>query len=190
LLPEGYIYPREERAGRDLGRKRMQLVRCQTMQILAIENILARQMGGRMSSNQVKRLTAQQIEELGFVPDVALALEANRAVSETLQQQIEVLEKRLQQRKLRPDYRLLKTVPGIGETLATTIMLETGTIARFARVGNFSSYSRCVDSRRESNGKKKGEGNVKNGNKYLAWAFVEAANFALRYCPEAKDYAA
>jgi transposase len=95
LLPEGYIYPREERAGRDLGRKRMQLVRCQTMQILAIENILARQTGGRMSSNQVKRLTTEQIEELGFVPDVALAVEANRAVSETLQRQIAVLEKRL-----------------------------------------------------------------------------------------------
>ena len=168
LLPEGYIYPREERAGRDLGRKRMQLVRCQTMQILAIESILARQTGGRMSSNQVKRLTAQQVEGLGLVPDVALAMEANRAVSETLQQQIEVLEKRLQQRvKLRPEYRLLKTVPGIGETLATTIMLEMGTIARFASVGNFSSYCRCVDSRRESNGKKKGEGNAKNGNKYL-----------------------
>ena len=121
-----------------------------------------------MSSNQVKRLTAQQVEGLGLVPDVALAMEANRAVSETLQQQIEVLEKRLQQRvKLRPEYRLLKTVPGIGETLATTIMLEMGTIARFASVGNFSSYCRCVDSRRESNGKKKGEGNAKNGNKYL-----------------------
>jgi transposase len=116
-------------------------------------------------------------------------VEANRAVSETLQRQIEVLEKRLKQRvKLRPEYRLLKTVPGIGETLATTIMLETGTITRFASVGNFSSYCRCVDSRRESNGKKKGEGNVKNGNKYLAWAFVEAANFALRYCPEAKRF--
>jgi len=100
-----------------------------------------------------------------------------------------VLEKRLQQRvKLRPEYCLLKTVPGIGETLATTIMLETGTITRFASVGNFSSYCRCVDSRRESNGKKKGEGNAKNGNKYLSWAFVEAANFALRYCPEAKRF--
>ena len=142
-----------------------------------------------MSSNQVKRLTAQQVEGLGLVPDVALAMEANRAVSETLQRQIEALEKRLKERvKLRPEYRLLKTVPGIGETLATTIMLETGTITRFARVGNFSSYSRCVDSRRESNGKKKGEGNAKNGNKYLAWAFVEAANFALRYCPEAKRF--
>ena len=138
-----------------------------------------RQTGGRMSGERVKRLTAEQVGGLGFVPDVALAVEVNRAVSESLQQQIEVLEKRLKERvKLRPEYRLLKTVPGIGETLATTIMLETGTITRFASVGNFSSYCRCVDSRRESNGKKKGEGNAKNGNKYLAWAFVEAANFA------------
>ena len=76
LLPEGYIYPREERAGRDLGRKRMQLVRCQTMQILAIENILARQTGGRMSSNEIKRLTAERVEALGFSADVKLALQA------------------------------------------------------------------------------------------------------------------
>ena len=58
LLPEGYIYPREARAGRDLARKRMQLVRYRTAQILAIENILARQTGGRMRSNEIKRLTA------------------------------------------------------------------------------------------------------------------------------------
>jgi transposase len=54
--------------------------------------------------------------------------------------------------------------------------------------GNFSSYCRCGDSLRESNGKKKGEGNTRNGNKYLAWAFVEAAKFALRYCPQAKSF--
>ena len=102
LLPEGYIYPREQRAARDLARKRMQLVRCCTAQTLAIENILARQTGGRMSGNQVKRLTAEQVDGLGFAPDVALALQANRAVNETLQQQIDVLEKRLRERvKLR-----------------------------------------------------------------------------------------
>jgi transposase len=67
--------------------------------------------------------------------------------------------------------------------LATTILLETGPIERFAAAGNFASYARRVDSVRASNGKKKGEGNTKNENKYLAWAFVEAANFALRYCP-------
>jgi len=49
--------------------------------------------------------------------------------------------------KLHPDYALLNSVPGIGPVLATTIMPETGTISRFAKVGNFSSYCRCVDSR-------------------------------------------
>lgn len=189
LLPEGYIYPREGRAARDLARKRLQLVRCRTTQILAIEGILMRQTGARMKSDAIKRLTADQVEALGFLPDVALAVESNRAVCQVLQAQIEALEKRLKERvSLRPEYRLLNTAPGIGEILATTIMLETGTIERFAQVGNFSSYCRCVDTLRESNGKKKGVGNSKNGNKYLAWAFVEAANFALRYCPQAKSF--
>ena len=189
LLAEGYVYPREERGARDLARKRLQLVRYRTAQILAIEGILMRQTGARLKGEAVKRLTAEQVDAFAFAPDVSLAVEANRAVSQTLSQQIEALEKRLQQRViLRPEYRLLKTVPGIGEVLATTIMLETGTISRFARVGNFSSYCRCVDSLKESNGKRKGEGNTRNGNKYLAWAFVEAANFALRCCPQARSF--
>ena len=166
LLAEGYIYPREERGARDLARKRMQLVRYRTAQILSIEGILMRQTGARMKGEAVKRLTAEQVDAFAFAPDVALAVEANRAVSQALGQQIEALERRLKERvSLRPEYRLLKTVPGIGQTLATTIMLETGSISRFAQVGNFSSYCRCVDSLRESNGKKKGEGNTKNGNK-------------------------
>ena len=59
-------------------------------------------------------------------------------------------------------------------------MYETGTIDRFEKVGQFASYARCVDSGRYSNGKKKGSGNSKNGNKYLAWAFVEAVHHAWR----------
>ena len=189
LLAEGYIYPREERGARDLARKRMQLVRYRTAQILAIEGILMRQTGTRMKGEAVKRLTAEQVDGFAFAPDVSLAVEANRAVSQTLSQQIAALEKRLKHRViLRPEYHLLKTVPGIGDVLATTIMLEAGTINRFTQVGNFSSYCRCVDSLRESNGKRKGEGNTRNGNKYLAWAFVEAANFALRCCPQAKSF--
>jgi len=58
-------------------------------------------------------------------------------------------------------------------------MLESGDMSRFVKVGNFSSYCCCVKSERLSNSKKKGENNRKNGNKYLAWAFIEAANFAV-----------
>jgi transposase len=90
--------------------------------------------------------------------------------------------------KLRPDYQGLLTVSGVGKVLALTIALETGQVSRFATVGDFSSYCRCVGSEHRSNGKKKGSGNVKNGNKYLAWAFVEAANFAVRYEPVVKRF--
>ena len=90
--------------------------------------------------------------------------------------------------QLRKEFVMLLTIPGIGTILGLTIMLEVGNIGRFSKVGNYSSYCRCVSSKRLSNGKKKGENNKKNGNKYLAWAFVEAAHFARRYIPKAQRF--
>ena len=189
ILPTGTILPREERAIRDLARKRIQLVRSRTAQILAVENIFARQQGARITANQAKQLDADAIDRLGLSPDVALALKANVAIIAALDAQIELIEQRLHESvRPRADYGLITTMPGVGRILATTILLETGPIGRFADVGNFASYARCVDSTHTSNGKKKGAGNTRNGNKYLAWAFVEAANFAVRYCPEAKKF--
>jgi len=86
------------------------------------------------------------------------------------------------------EFQDLLTVSGIGQILALTIMLETGDIRRFPAVGNFASYCRCVGSQKLSNGKRKGSGNTKKGNKYLAWAFVEAAHFAVRYNPCIKRF--
>jgi len=79
-------------------------------------------------------------------------------------EQIDILEKTVLERvKLKPEFKLLKTVSGIGHILALTIMLETGDITRFLSVGNYASYCRCVGSKKISNGKKKGSGNTKNG---------------------------
>ena len=189
ILPTGTILPPEQRAIRDLARKRMQLVRTRTSHIIAIENILARQKGATISSNAIKRLTPDGLAAMGLPADVELALASNLAVVATLNAQIDRLEKRLQERLGdRPEYALLTSTPGIGRILASVILLETGPIERFKAVGNYASYARCVDSQRTSNGKKKGEGNTKNGNKYLVWAFIEAANFALRFNAEAKRF--
>lgn len=189
ILPTGYICPPAERAVRDLARKRLQLVRTRNAQVVSVECGLARQSGGRLSSNAVKRMTPADAPALGLPEDVTAAMAANVAVIQTLNAEIAKLEARLRRRvRLRQGYRVLITVPGIGEVLATLIMLETGAIERFAAVGNFASYARCVDSVHRSNDQKKGAGNVKNGNKYLAWAFIEAANFARRYCPQAKRF--
>lgn len=189
ILPTGYIYPKEQRAARDLARHRMRLVQARSRAIVAVENVLSCHTGGRLSSNQIKRLGGDDIETLALHADVRLALGAQVALIGALDAQIDALEKRLQERvRPQPGYRHLLTVPGIGAVLATVIALETGPIERFAAVGDFASYARCVSSALLSNGKKKGSGNVKNGNRYLAWAFVEAAQFARRYCAQAQRF--
>ena len=189
VLPEGYIYPRADRPVRDLLRKRSQMVRQRTTNLLSIQNLMTRNTGESLSANRVKGLDVQQVDELLPDGDLALAVKANLSVMCSADEQVELLEQTVTQRvKLRPQFSFLKTVPGIGEILALTIMLETGDIGRFATVGNYASYCRCVGSQKISNGKKKGQGNTKNGNKYLAWAFVEAAHFAIRFNSKIKSF--
>jgi len=181
LLPEGYIYPREERAVRDLLRKRAQLVHQKVSNILSIQNLVARNTGMGLSANNIKKLTDEAVDAL--LPDcgLALAVKANVSVLTCLRQQIKQIERVVKDRaKVKPPFTYLQTADGIGLILSLTIMLETGDVRRFDGVGNFASYCRCVNSKKLSNGKRKGEGNRKCGNKYLAWAFVEAANFSIR----------
>jgi transposase len=121
--------------------------------------------------------------------NVQLALQSHIVLIRALTVQIKILEKSiLKQVEPAPGFDRLNTASGIGDILAETILLETGDIMRFKGPGNFASYCRCVDSRRESNGKKKGENNRKNGNKYLAWAFIEAATFAIRHSDKANRF--
>ena len=106
-----------------------------------------------------------------------------------LTQSIELIEKTVLATASKISYyRKLKTIPGIGMILGMTITMETGDAKRFAESGNFASYCRCVKSQRLSNNKKKGKNNDKCGNKYLAWAFVEAANLAQRFDPQCRQF--
>ena len=57
LLLEGYIYPKKERALRDLLWKRSQLVRQRTSNLLSVQNLLARNCGDSLGANAIKRLT-------------------------------------------------------------------------------------------------------------------------------------
>ena len=189
ILPTGTIYPKATRGVRDLLRKRGQLVQHRTTHILSIENLYARNTGSRLSAHATKQLKEEDVRLRFDDPNSVLAIESNRLMMGALGRQIKVIEQAvLKQAKLDPRYRFLSSIDGIGQILALTIMLETGAIDRFQHVGQFASYCRCVGSEKLSNGKKKGQGNTKNGNKYLSWAFVEAANFAIRYNAKAKRF--
>src|SRR5258706_1915567 len=189
ILPEGYIYPREARAVRDLLRRRHRLVQQRVSNLLSIQNQFARLGMNGFSAERLKRLHDDELDGLIADGNVRSALAANLALVRCLNLQIERLEREvLGQVKLAAQYEPLLSVTGIGKILALTIMPETGEIGRFAKVGRFASYARCVNAQRFSNEKKKGFNNAKCGNPYLAWAFVEAANFAIRYSPRIKRF--
>ena len=182
ILPKGYIYPKEDRPVRDLARKRMFLVKHKTAHIISLQSLIARCCNQRISSNQIRTFRSMDLRQLLKEEHLVLSAQANLDNIAFLKQQVHSLEKVIRKRlKLSQAFNGLLTVPGIGQILAMTIMLEVGDIRRFAKVGNFTSYCCCAPTQRLSDGKSKGSGNRKNGNRYLSWAFSEAAQLARRY---------
>ncbi|MFQ5866318.1 MAG: IS110 family transposase [bacterium] len=189
ILPEGYIYPKAHRAVRDLVRRRLLFVRHRTAHILSLQSMISRNLGFKMSNNEIKKLKQEDIKGLFDCSNLVFMAQNSLAAIEFLKKIVKGIEKQVKsQVKLRKEFEMLLTIPGIGDILGLTIMLEVGIIGRFVKVGDYSSYCRCVESKRLSDGKKKGENNKKNGNKYLAWAYVEAANFAIRHCVKAHSF--
>jgi transposase len=188
ILPTGYIYPREQRAVRDLLRRRLLLVRQKTAQTLSLQGMVNRHCAERLSANDIAQLEPERLDEL--LDDVtAVGAQITLLGIRWLDRASELLVREALKRfKEDPAYRVLQTIPGVGVVLGTTIGLETGSIERFRGAGNYASYARCVASTKLTNGKRKGEGNRRNGNKYLAWAFMEAAHFATIWSPRIKRY--
>ncbi len=189
ILPTGWIYPKRQRAVRDLLRRRSQLVRQRTASRLGLRNVLERTTARRLTANALKKLSADDLSQWIEDPNVRLSMDASLAMVETANEQIDLMEQTiLEQAKPNDSYRLLKTIPGIGPIIASTIQYETGDIDRFPSVGNYVSYCRLVRAERNSNQRTKGQGLRKNGNRYLSWAYHEAAHFAVRFQPKARGW--
>jgi len=186
ILPTGYIYPQAERPVRDMLRRRLLIVRQATQTVLSLQSMVTRHTGRAVSATQLQDWTVREVQATfadAYSQQTATTLLALLAEQRRLQHSLE--KQVLAVAKPTPPFQRLVSLPGVGPILGMTIALETGPIARFASAGDYASYCRTVNSRRDSAGKKKGENNRKNGNPYLAWAYVEAAYFAQRYSPRA-----
>ena len=182
ILPTGYVYDAEVRPVRDLLRRRMSLVHQRTALMLSFKSLFTRTTGEQMSLSRLKAMEVKEAQELYEHPANQLIAGLQLQHIEQLDASIGRLEKAvLSVARELPCYPRLKTLPGVGIILGLTITMEIGDIKRFAGPGQFASYCRTVAAECTSNGKSKGENNRKCGNRYLAWAFVEAANFAKRY---------
>jgi transposase len=189
ILPTGYIYDPHLRPVRDLLRRRLTLVHHRTALMLSFKSLYTRTTGLEMSLGELKELEIKAAQELYDHPANQLIAGMQIKHIEQLTESIEKIEKAVLgcAREL-PLYTKLTTLPGVGTILGMTITMEVGDIKRFAEAGHFASYCRTVEAKRTSNNKKKGQNNSKCGNKYLAWAFVEAANFARRYDEQCRKW--
>ena len=125
LLPTGYIYPKEERALRDLLRRRLLLVRQRSLHHVSLQSLIARHSGQRLNTLQIKQLTKARLADYLHA---LLGGEITHQARCWLEEAVRKIEQELQRHiKPREDYQLLQTIPGVGSVLGTTIALETGT---------------------------------------------------------------
>ena len=182
ILPKGHVYDPELRPVRDLLRRRMRLVQLRSSLFLSFKSLHARTTGQPLDLKEVKKMEPKNAPKLYEHPANQLIAQIQAEHMRGLDRSIGRIEKAVLERARKlPLYPRLLTLPGIWKILGMTITMEVGDIGRFKTDGDFASYCRVVDARRLSNDKRKGDNNQKCGNKYLAWAFVEAANFARRY---------
>src|SRR3990167_5761184 len=158
LLAEGHIYPKEKRGMRELLRRRLVLVRQQTMSVLGVQAMITRYENVKISAAKIKGCKKDPEEILKHIKDESVKIAA--------QSQLKILHCVVEQIAI----------------LAMTILLETGNINRFDQDGNYSSYCRCVESKRVSNAKKKGENNRKNGNAYWRGTTKAATSRHINEC--------
>lgn len=189
IFPKTHVCPEQIRAVRDALRRRQLFVRRRTQVILSFESLLARYGVKPPGSRSLLKWTRADIEATRLDPFVQLQMRTllKAAVySDRLAEEIESAV--LETVKPSESYRRVQHIPGIGRALGMMVILESGDFGRFPNAGCYASYCRAVRSERTSNHKKKGENNRHNGNPYLAWAFIEAATFAIRFYPPIQSW--
>lgn len=178
-LPTVWIPSGELRDKRELLRTRMMFVQQRGRVKNRIQAVLAKyalkveasDVFGKAGRETVERLLEKLPCETQFATRLLLGQ------LDSIEAQIQVLTIRLQScLSVNPEIELLRTLPGVGPILATVIQLEVGDITRFPAAGNLASYAGTTPRVHSSGGKTR-FGQVRSDvNRYLKWAFVEAAN--------------
>lgn len=179
-LPTVWIPPRELRDQREITRGRMVMASHRTRLKNRIQSTLSKYgwAGTDASDPYGKKARVQLIEGIEQLPPETSQMTAALLKQlDFIQDQIDETEKRI--RRLvqdTPEMDLLRTLPGIGWILAAVVGLEIGEIGRFASAERYASYSGTTP-RVHASGDKMRFGRLRpDVNRYLKWAYVEAAH--------------
>lgn len=177
LLPESWIAPRAIRDGRELLRGRMTLVALRTATKNRIHGLIERDTPTPVLADCFGRRGRQWMQQLALPPHAQFVLQRQLSLLDQLEPLIAACEARIWAVVHEtPAAQLLDTLPGVGPLLALTIAYEIGDRSRFPSHEQFCSYSGLAPTIHASGGHTRYGPTPKASNRYLRWAFVEAAN--------------
>lgn len=178
-VPESYVPTDEIRECRSLVRGRIDLVQERTKYANKIHSLLL----DNGITRQVKPLSVtgrEFLQELSLPAPWDELLSSYLSVIETLTEEIDALDKRIEERAegLR-EARLLMTIPGLSHYSALVIYAELGDIDRFDAAKEVVRYVGLNPVVRES-GDSRFEGGIsKNGPGKVRWLLVQAVHTAV-----------
>ena len=193
LIPAAHAPGIRAREARAALRERMFYVRLRTMVKNRIVTLFDRypeeraklkplsDLFGRAGREQLGALAVSPLDRIQINRSLVLIEDLNRRIKET-----EATIK--EQSKGNANVRRLKTLPGIGEFFARLIDAEIDEIGRFRTAAKLAAYAGLVPSTYSSGGKTYHGKIIKQGNKWLRWAFVEAVAPAVSSDPDLKEY--
>jgi transposase len=180
VLPAVWIPPGELRDQRELPRMRMAMSQVRTKFKNRIHATFAKygitfDEVSDLFGGKGRRMLEESLDELP--PETRNSVQEQLWLLAQVEQSINRAEKRIcRVIKIDHNMQLLLTLPGVGPILAIVIALEIGSVNRFPAGEKLSSYAGKVP-RVNSSGGKTYYGKVRpDVNRYLKWAFTEAAN--------------
>jgi transposase len=183
LIPEAYAPDSETRSKKNLLRYRSSLVAMKVRIKNVIHSVLTR--------NHIEDTAFASLSDkfgkagTSYLRSVTLR-DNDTAILNNYLDLLEEIERKVNEAKRRIGAvcredkicKLLSSVPGIGSILAVTIRYEIDDIERFMSAGKLCSYAGLVPST-YSSGNRTYQGKItKQGNKWLRWALIEAAQQA------------
>lgn len=185
MIPEVWIPTQEVRVLKDVVRFRTFVVKMNTMVKNRIHDLLHK---AHIVPPEVKDLFGsygrQWLNEIAL-PDARMdrLLRLHLSIHDTFKtKEYETRKWITNEVQDRPDFQLVRTIPGIGEVFGALVVLEIDTIDRFPSPAHLHSYCGLAPSTHVS-GRTQYHGRLVRGNKWLRWAFVEGAHTAVRVSP-------
>ena len=181
LVPEVWVAPVEDRALRELLRRRVYLVKLRTSARNRIFGLLT-QWGLRVSLKKLREPDGIELLAARGVPEAWRdSIVELIATIDDLDRRIAPIERELRPKAASdPRARLLQTIPGVGPLISLTIAAEVGDVARFPSAGKLVGYAGLAPRVSQSGDRSRTGALSKAGSRTLRWAAVEAANGAWR----------